>query len=80
MPKPTDTEVEIALEEAKRLRESGQDELFVGKVLLNHHYRMQLLEEVYRTAASYLRGESSQQHAKLVRAVDAFRHYEEAPK
>jgi len=79
MGKPTDAELAIALEEAKRLRESGKDESFLGKVVLNQNHRLKLLEELYRATATFLHGESAQQHAKLVKAVEAYRQYDERP-
>lgn len=79
MGKPTEAELLIALDEAKRLRESGKDEFFLGKVVLNHTHRLKLLEELYRVTASFLHGESAQQHSKLVKAVEAYRQYEDRP-
>lgn len=79
MPKPTKDEIETALAEAGRMREHGEDEFHLAKTLLNDHYRLQLLEELYRATTSYLHGESAQQHARLVKAVEAYRRYDEAP-
>ncbi|MFZ5756369.1 MAG: hypothetical protein ACOY3X_05665 [Pseudomonadota bacterium] len=76
--KPTPAEVETALAAARHLRESGQDEHFLARTLLNHHHRLQLLDDVYRATASYLHGESAQQHARLVKALEAYRRYDEA--
>lgn len=78
MGKPTLDEIEVAVAEAIRLRESGEDDFNVGKVLLNHHHRLKLLEEVYRASSGFLRGESGQQHSRLIKAVDAYRKYEDA--
>lgn len=79
MGKPTDAELEMALAEAIRLRESGKDEFNLGKVVLNHHHRLKLLEEVFRATSGFLRGESAQQHSRLVKAVEAYRQYEDKP-
>ncbi|MFZ5724669.1 MAG: hypothetical protein ACOY33_13540 [Pseudomonadota bacterium] len=79
MVKPSKIEVETALVEARRMREAGEDDFFLARTLLNHHHRLHLLEEVYRAAAGYMHGESAQQHALLVRALDAYRRYDEAP-
>lgn len=79
MGKPTDTEVEMAIAEAIRLRESKKEDVnHVGKVLLNHHHRLKLLEELYRATTSFLHGESAQQHARLVKAVEAYRNYDDS--
>ena len=79
MGKPTAVEVDRALAEAARLREQGEDTHCLGKTLLNHHHRLRLLEEVYRASTSYLHGESGVQHAHLVRAIEAYRRYDESP-
>lgn len=74
--KPTPVEIETALAEAIRMREAAEDEQHVARVLLNHHYRLQLLEDLYKATTSYLHGESALQHARLVKAVEAYRQYE----
>ncbi len=71
MGKPTDQELETALSEAKRLRESGQDAHFLGKALLNCHYQNQFLLEVLHAADHYLRsGMAEDEHTRLLRAID----------
>lgn len=71
MGKPTDQELETALSEAKRLRESGQDAHFLGKALLNCHYQNQFLLEVLHAADHYLRsGMAEAEHTRLLRAID----------
>ena len=71
MGKPTEQELQLALAEAARLRESGEDEHFLGKALLNHHYRLGLLEDVLARARVYLHsGHGSKEHALLLRAID----------
>jgi hypothetical protein len=69
---PTDTEIEMALEAAARMREQGQDPEHLAKVLLNHHYQLGLLEKVLQAATLYLHsGEGAREHSKLVHAIDA---------
>ena len=46
MGKPTAEQLEQALAQAAWLRENDVDEHFVGKALLNHNYRLHLLEDV----------------------------------
>lgn len=71
MGKPTEQELNQALGEAARLRESGEDDQFVGKALLNHHYRIGLLEDVMRLAKRYLHsGHGSKEHTLLIRAIE----------
>ena len=79
MSKPSNDEVEVALAEAIRRREAGEDEFNLAKVVLNHHHRLKLLEDVYRATTSYLHGQSPQQHSAVIKAVEAYRHYEASP-
>lgn len=67
---PTGEELETALREAARLRESGEDDHYLGKTLLNHNYRLELMQEVVSAARRYLHsGESSRAHAELEKAI-----------
>ena len=71
---PTEQELDRALSEAKRLRESGEDTDFLGKALLNCNYRNGLLLEVLYAAEHYLRsGMAEAEHTRLVRAIDKAR-------
>lgn len=77
MGKPTKHELETALAAAKHLRESGQDRHFLGKALLNLHYRMTHLEKVMETADRYLHsGLSEQEHTRLTRAIQVAKRAE----
>ena len=72
---PTETELEIALAEAARMREQGEDPHHLAKVLLNHHYQLEVLEKVMRTADVYLHsGESGHEHSLLVKAIETAKH------
>jgi len=74
MGKPSDQELETALTEARRLRESGEDTRFLGKALLNCHYQKGFLLEVLHAAEHYLRsGMAEAEHTRLVRAIDKAR-------
>lgn len=71
MGKPTEKELQTALAEAKRLRESGTDSQFLGKALLNCHYQNGLLLDVLQAAQHYLRsGLAEAEHTRLLRAID----------
>ena len=71
---PTEQELDRALSEAKRLRESGEDTDFLGKALLNCNYRNSLLLEVLHAAERYLlSGMAEAEHTRLVRAIDKAR-------
>lgn len=74
MGKPTDRELQTALTEAKRLRESGEDSCFLGKALLNCQYQHSHLLDVLRAAEQYLHsGLAEQEHTRLLRAIDKAR-------
>ena len=85
MSKPTEQELTMALEQAKHLRESGQDEHFIGKSLLNCNYQMAYLIDVLDAAEKYLNsGMSQTEHTKLLKAIEKARkvgdyavHYKE---
>ncbi len=71
MGKPTEDELEQALEEAKRMREQGQDPHFVAKALLNLNYQNEFLLKVMRAAENYLHtGMAEREHAQLVKAIE----------
>ena len=74
MGKPTDQELQTALTEARRLRESGEDSSFLGKALLNCHYQHSSLLDVLHAAERYLHsGMAEQEHVRLLRAIDKAR-------
>lgn len=78
MGQPTENELETALSEAKRLRESGEDSHFIGKALLNCHYRMTFLLEVLHAVETYLHsGLAEQEHTRLQLAIDKVRHIDD---
>lgn len=69
---PTKEELDIALNEAARMREQGDDPYHLGKALLNHNYRIELLEKVLQAAELYLHsGQGSHEHSQLLRAIEA---------
>lgn len=71
MGKPTTDQLEQALAQAAWLREHDMDEHFLGKSLLNHNYRLHLLEDVLHKAKQYLHsGSSAQAHRELLRAIE----------
>ena len=71
MPKPSPDELEIALKQAARLREKRKDEFFMGKCLLNLHYRLKHLENALEKAKLFLHsGEGAVEHAELVKAIE----------
>ena len=72
MGRPTDEELEIAIAEAARLKESGKDVCFMGKTLLNLNYRVQALEHVLEKTKLFLHsGQGGHEHADLLKAMAA---------
>ena len=68
---PSKEELDIALTEAARMREQGEDPHHLAKALLNHNYRIEVLEKVLRAADLYIHsGQSGQEHSQLVRAIE----------
>lgn len=80
MGKPTKEELAQALAEAGRMREQNQDPYFVAKTLLNHDYRLKLLEQLYEAVEHYFRsGQSDIEHGKLTRILDKVHAEERHP-
>ena len=68
---PTKEELDSALEEVVRMRESGEDPHFVAKVLLHHHWLIDQLQKAVKAADLYLHsGHGSREHAMLVKAIE----------
>ena len=78
MPKPTEQQLQTALQEAARMREHGQDPHHLARALLNLNYRLGHLQRLMHAVGAYLRsGEDSHQHAELLRALEQARRAEE---
>jgi hypothetical protein len=78
MSKPTEEELNRALQVAAKMRESGQDPDFIAKALLNHHYRLGLLEAVHQAVEHYLHsGLAEREHAVLLKTLDKLRKAED---
>lgn len=72
MGKPTEQELQQAVQAAIRMRESGQDPDYVAKALLNLNYRVQKLEHVLAASKRYLHaGQSVSDHRHLLAALQA---------
>lgn len=68
---PTEEELNTALDEAARMREQGEDPQHLAKVLLNHHYRIDVLKKVLWAADLYLHsGHGATEHTNLIRAIE----------
>ncbi len=71
MSMPTKEELEIALAEAGRMREAGEDPMFIAKALLNANYQVQQLNHVLAAVELYFHsGMAVTEHQKLKRAVE----------
>jgi hypothetical protein len=80
MSRPTDAELEIALKRAAYLHEQSEDDYFLGKSLLNHHYRLNLLEHVHQAAKHYLHtGNGAREHSELLKAIEEAEKAESRP-
>ena len=74
MGKPTKEELETALQEARRMREEGEDTHHVAKALLNIHYRNDYLQNVLRAVEDYLHsGLAETEHTRLLKAIEKAR-------
>ena len=74
MGKPSPEELRTALTEAARLREQGEDDLYLGKTLLNMNYCIGFLEDVLNKADLYLHsGEGAVEHSELVKSIERAR-------
>ena len=62
------------------LHEQSQDEYFLGKSLLNHNYRLNLLEHVLHAAKLYLHsGNGAREHSDLLKAIEDAEKSESRP-
>ena len=70
MGKPTQDELDKAIQTAAALRESGADDKYIGKCLLSLNYRNKLLEKVLQHAELYVHGGSDpHEHTLLLKAI-----------
>jgi hypothetical protein len=68
---PSEDELDIALAEAARMREQGEDPKFVAKTLLNSHYQVEQLGHVLAAVELYFNsGMAVTEHQKLKKAVE----------
>jgi hypothetical protein len=64
--KPSDEELKAALEEAERIRESGDDPGYLAKSLLYLHQRNEDLEKILEHAERYIQfGLPVEEHTRL---------------
>ena len=71
---PTEEELKIALAEAGRMREQGDDPQFVAKSLLNLNYQAEQLKHVLFAVERYFHsGMAVQEHQRLRKAAEEAR-------
>ena len=71
MAMPTEEELKMALAEAGRMREQGQDPYFVAKALLNLNYQNEHLMQVLQAVEHFMRsGMAVSEHQKLRKALE----------
>lgn len=73
MGKPTEQELDEALETAAQMREDDNDPHYVAKALLNLNYRMAYMEKVFHAAKLYMRGMSEHERTMLQKAINEAR-------
>ena len=77
---PTKKELSSALDEAARMRESGEDPHFVAKALLNQHYQLTHLEHLYEAVQHYIKsGQNETSHSKLLMSIERYRAIKTPP-
>jgi len=77
MPKPTDEELEIAINTAVAMCEKNDDPFNLAKCLLSHNFRMKHLEEVLTIADRYFNmGMSELERMHLIRAIEKAKNVE----
>ncbi|MCK5881852.1 MAG: hypothetical protein KAG18_08245 [Sinobacterium sp.] len=80
MSMPTDQELDSALTKAKEMREQGEDDDFIAKAFLSHHYRLVRLEHVMEAAGHFLHsGSAPREHQLLIKAIDEAKAAEYRP-
>jgi hypothetical protein len=71
MAKPTDKELDIAIQMAIQMREKNKDPFHLAKCLLSHNFRMKHLEEVLKKADRYINmGMAERERTELIRAIE----------
>jgi len=71
MSRPTSEQLNIALHQAAKLRESGEDEFYIGKSLMNLNYRMRYMEQVMHAAKEFLHaGLAGKEQTDLQMAIE----------
>jgi len=71
MSKPSELELKIALQAAVKMKEINEDDNYLAKSLLNHHYRIGYLAEVLKSADRFMNhGMSEQERMHLLHVIE----------
>jgi hypothetical protein len=77
MHKPTEEELNQALEEAERMREADEDPCYLAKSTQYLNRRVNVLEDVFEAANKYIHfGQEEREHAILLKAIQAAKRQE----
>jgi len=78
MSKPSQDELEQALEKAKQMREMEKDPDFIAKSFLNCHFQSTYLQQVLHAAEHYINsGLGEREHSRLIQAISKARNIDE---
>ena len=78
MSKPSQQELEHALDQAKHMRELEEDPDFIAKSLLNCHFQSTYLLQVLHAAEHYINsGLGEREHTRLIQAISKARDVDE---
>ena len=76
--KPSQEELQMALIEAKRMREQGDDAHHLAKSLLNLNYRQQYYDALLQAVEHYIHsGQAEHEHTVLIKAIEQVRQVDE---
>jgi hypothetical protein len=71
MAKPTEKELDIAIQMAIQMREKNKDPFHLAQCLLSHNFRMKHLEDVLQKADRYINmGMAEHERSQLIRAIE----------
>ena len=78
MSKPSEPELEHALQTARQMREKKKDPDFIAKSLLNCHFQSGYLQQVLHAAEHYINsGLGESEHTRLIQAISKAREVDE---
>lgn len=77
MTKPSDNEINTAIQQAEQMRIQNDDAHHVAKVLLHLNNKAKILDKIFHASDAYVNhGGFPQQHAELARALEEIKKLE----